>query len=105
MMGPSLSFAHIALLMVLLLAGGASSCAPEPTETYRVSTVEVEVPVGTAIAKRSETEFIAQLGKSKYRIALEDSAWYLWMNGFRLTEFGANRKVILQEGCYYIVGK
>ena len=93
---------RVARWLVLLLVGSAASCGPKPTETCNVGSLEVSVPEGTPIEKHSETEFVAQIGKSKWRIAPNDDpewgGWAGWINGFKTIETGENTKLNLMDG-------
>ena len=110
MMGHAFRSARVARWLVLLLVGGASSCGPKPRETYNVGNLEVSVPVGTLVEKHSETEFVAQIGKSKWRIAPSDDpewpgSWAGWINGHKTIHTSRNAKLILFDGAWQSIPK
>ena len=64
---------------------------------------------GTPIEKQSKTEFVAQVGKSKWRIAANDDpecgGWAGWINGHKVIETSENRKLILMDGAFQTLSK
>ena len=84
----------LAFLSVLFLTACGTA---KQVEEFKMDGIKIQAPGGTIPSKHDNSELIIQVGTTKYRVAKEDSSWYLWENGRKAAGFGEAKILVLMK--------
>ena len=81
----------IGVLVLLMLVPGCGS--KEKGNLYRMEAFSVLLPANIAPEKSGKRELEFQVNGILYRIAKENSEWYVWESGRKAVGFGATERI------------